>query len=134
MNITFKAENGFCPYCIYGRTKFYIQDSRNYKGDWVYALYSVDLCEEVKEFETNEKAFEYLVNKKVKHVYSTCDRETSLYSDTLHYYILKDKTVTVRQTETPLTGKFDSYAECLKFAKEYVKNYIRERAEQMSIL
>lgn len=128
MNVTFKAENGHCPYFEYKDKRFYIKDSKNYKKEWVYSLYfkKIDKLAWI-EFGTQKQALEH-AEKRAKFV---CESDGKrLYSNTLKEYIVDGNKVSRRYADTPLSGEFDSYNQCLEFAKEYIQNYITEHEPQ----
>ena len=64
MEVNFRAERGLCPYFIYGNTKFFIKDSRDTRGMWVYTLYSKSLKKELMQFENQQEAVAYIIGKK----------------------------------------------------------------------
>jgi hypothetical protein len=125
MEITFKAHDGLCPYFIYGDIKFFIQDRKDTGGNWTYSLYSKSLKkEEVKTFMSHKEALIYV--NSIKGVRKVGEHGGKmLFSNILSDYIINDKTVSVRRSARPLSGDFNKYSECLKFAKKYVADYIK---------
>ncbi len=133
MEITFRAENGVCPRFCYDMTVFFIQDRKNSIGNWLYSLWSKEDAEEIIKFETHEEAKSYVRwLKGVKCTYNTDGKW--FYTSVYFYYIVVGNVVKKRETPTPLSGDFDSYLECLNFAKKYVADYIKKQElEQISM-
>ena len=129
MEIAFRTEKGMCPRFCYGTTVFYIQDSKDYKGDWVYSLCFKENGEEVLKFETHDEAVDHVRKlKSVKNTYGTGN--TLLFTSVNYNYIVVGNVVKKRKTPTPLSGDFDSYLECLNFSKKYVADYIKEQEQE----
>lgn len=133
MEITFKAENGMCPRFQYKDIVFFIQDKKDYKGDWVYSLWSKELTEEMLKFETHDAACEYM--RSITGVQCKYwSGKTLLYTSVSYNYIIVDNIIRKRETPTQISWDFDSYLECLDFSKKHVADYIkRQEPEQMSL-
>lgn len=133
MEIKFRAENGLCPYYIYKDTKFFIQDSKKSDG-YTYSLHLKHLKVKIEVFEDNEAAIDYINEiKGIRFLGSFSDGH--LYTDISRYYSVKGNKVIIRPTDAPISGSFDSYADCLNFAKKYVADFIREQEpEQLSLI
>ena len=126
MEITFKAENGHCPYFIYENTRFYIQDEKQ-SDQWEYSLCSMKLEKHVYNFKTIEEATEFLDNIKA-HLEARFSASELWKTKTHIYSLQKDKNnikITERLDYKQESGWFDSYLDCLKWSKEYVAKIIK---------
>jgi hypothetical protein len=136
MDITFKAENGMCPYFIYNDTKFYIQDQRQ-GNEWKYCLCSFKLEDQVYNFEDIKKAKEFLESKEAvfKYSYSPGD----FYTSRRYNFVIKQNESKIkiiqRFNSEYESGWFDNYLDCLNWSKEYVAKTIKlSEPEQLMIL
>lgn len=133
MDVNFKRENGFCPYFIYKNTRYYIQDRKNRIGDYVYTLMSVNTDVETLLFPNKDAALDYIKGiKGIRYFGSTSDKEA--YSNRIRLYIIQGSTVTVRHEPDILSGEFESYEQCLDFAKTFISEKLGLSSEQLSFL
>lgn len=124
IDVKFTREDGCCPYFLYENVKFYIQDTRDYKDEFVYQLYSKNLNSEYVSFCSTEEVDAYLKTVKgLKFVIRT-DR-AALYQTASYYYRVMGKILCKYETPTPLGGSYESYIDCLEFSKKYVLDYIK---------
>ena len=69
MGVNFKMERGYCPYFIYKDTKFFIQDSKDYKNDYVYTLNTVPLNPDNElKFYSKDEALIYVREINIKNL------------------------------------------------------------------
>lgn len=131
MKVTFRTENGCCPYFIWQDTMFYIQDRTDFKGHYTYALYCKSTePEKVMEFSNKEEVRKYIQSNQLRIAYSSGER--CLYRDRLREYIVEGTTVIVKLKPKMLSDEFPKYLDCLEYAKQYVADYIgRQKPEQM---
>lgn len=138
MSVSFQTKNGFCP--CYG--DYYIQDRKSgydqYHNDrYEYALFKKEKRELVKRFKKRKKAYEYLSAltgyteysiiyndsrvrlDKRKRVLSVIDKERSFI-----YWLYLDRGELFKKpyNDNQLSVWFESYADCLQYAKEYIEN------------
>lgn len=134
MDVVFKRENGSCPYYIYKNIRFFIKDYL-YTDDYVYYLAERDLREEIITFNTHEEALDHVVNTMDKWPeYKDETEEKYMYTDNKKYYIINKNTLIIRNRATRITADYDSYYECLEYAKKYVSNYIeKHEPEQLQL-
>ena len=130
-DIKFSGKNGDCPYFIYEDYKFFIQDSK-VGSDWKYSLYMKDLKSDTLTFATDKEALNYIKSiDRIKYVCSSSN--LSLY-ETIHKdYIINSNKINIKNKPEFIALEFDSYVECLKFAKKYVAEFIRKHERQISI-
>lgn len=134
LDVKFKAHDGRCPYFEHSDILYYIQD-REDGGQMQYTLMAWPRRERVEMFADEKQAIEW-VEKQVAGQRVKWDegRGWILCQASSHYYIIRGKQVTVKETPTPLTGEFDSYLDCLKSAKKRVEEIIDEiEPKQMSL-
>ena len=125
MGVNFKMERGYCPYFIYKDTRFFIQDSKDYKNDYVYTLNTVALNPDNElKFYSKDEALNYVREiKGTKLVYN--DGSRYLFTNHRRKYIVNGNYVTIWLLPDVLSGTYESYKECLEFSKHYVTNYIK---------
>lgn len=121
-DIRFKTENGFCPYFIYAGKKYFIRDTK-INDKWMYRLEVKTINNnQTLSFLSQEEAQAY-ISEKINRQRYTClrlsDRTGYIATDTI--YVLKANIVEIIKTPDPLSGEFDTYAECLDFAKSYIE-------------
>ena len=135
MGITFKSHDGLCPYYIYREYKFFIRDKADYHGHYKYALYMQRMTEETKVFNNNRNAIRYVeaING-IKHIYTQSGTGKRLYGSKTKEYVIIDNTVTIRPAEEMISWYYDRYADCVKFAKKYIDDFIKTREpEQLAL-
>ena len=134
MGITFKAHDGLCPYYIYREYKFFIRD-KFVHGSFKYALFVQCMTDEHKFFVDNNAAIEYVRSlPNIRHIYTQYGTGKRFYSDKSNDYFIIGNEVIIRPSEEMVSWWYDSYADCLKFSKEYVLNFIKDREpEQLTI-
>lgn len=125
--ITFTKKNGFCPYYVLDSTKFYIQDKIISSDATTYTLMSKNINHDVKQFPDSKQAVDYIktqINSRPFKYYSFYEAE--MWKTASRIYILDNKgRVTIRETPTELSYPFDSYEDCLIFAKKYILDLIK---------
>lgn len=132
-DIKFSGKNGDCPYFIYDDYKFFIQNSK-VGNEWKYSLYMKDLKSDTLTFTTDKEALNYIKSiDKIKFVYSSEFQNLQLY-ETIHKdYILNKNKINIKNKPEFIALDFDSYVDCLKFAKKYVAEFIKKHERQISI-
>lgn len=129
--VTFKRENGMCPYYISNGIKYYIMDRHIGGNDYEYRLESRPVKTECKSFNTLDDVVKYLharpwdYHKEYSNLYK-------FYIDKKVYIYNADNKL-LKELKEPkvLTGWCDSFEECLKVAKKILES---EMGEQLSIL
>lgn len=122
-DIRFRSENGLCPYFINHNQKYYIKDVK-ISGKWYYRLEVRELnTEQTLFFASPEEAQKYILEKLTGKRYDSQKfNEFSVYITCNYIYIQSTATVTIRKTADVLTGEFETYLECLNYAKDYIHN------------
>lgn len=125
LKISFSSKNGCCPYFIYKDTKFFIQDKRDYKNDWIYYLCSININTDIKEFESHELVLDYVKSiKNVRCEYSNYRTKRYLFATAEKTYAIENKILKIRNVEQILSREFGKYFDCLMFSKKYIEDYI----------
>ena len=128
--VTFKRENGLCPYYISNGIKYYIMDRHIGGNDYEYRLESRPAKTEYMKINTLKDAVKYLNAKPWEY-----HKEYSIIyeirkGEKLYIYNADKKTLRELKEPDVLTGWHDSYEECLKVAKQIIESEI---GEQISI-
>lgn len=126
--ITFKAENGMCPYFMYDGTLYYILEEKNRSswidGDHTYELRSRKQMVKVTEYKT-AKEIDEVIKGIGAYLYITHFADRA-YKKGQKLYCVSGLTITERYDYESLSGQFETYAECLEFSKKYIQNIIDE--------
>ena len=121
-DITFHSKDGLCPYFICNGLKFFIQDEKDYSGNWVYNLQVKQIESETINF-YNEKQVELYLKENHARLINYFQKK-SLYENSARSFVVKGNQVIKLGFIKQLTLNYDSYSECLKDAKEYIQeNY-----------
>lgn len=130
-DIKFSGKNGDCPYFIYENNRFFIKDEK--VGEkWKYSLYVKNIEEHIINFKTHKEVIEYIKNiDKIKLITKYGDK--SLYETKGKNYIVNKNEILIKDMAEFIALDFDSYMECLKFAKKYVAEFIRKHERQISM-
>ena len=129
--ITFKRENGVCPYCVVNGTRYYIMDRHISGNDYEYRLESMPAKKKCMKFSTLEDAVKYLKAKPWEYHKEYSNIYKIRKGEKLYIYNTDKNTLLELKEPDVLTGWHDSYEECLKLAKQILES---EMGEQISIL
>lgn len=125
--ITFTQRDGLCPYYILDNTKYYIQDRIISSDATSFTLMSKSLNHDVKQFPDVKQAVEYIKNQINGRPYKYYSfYESEMWETVSKIYVLGSKgRIVIRETPTVLSYPFDSYKDCLIFAKKYISDLIK---------
>lgn len=128
MEINFRSENGLCPYFIYKDTKFFIRDTKE-GNNYTYSLCLKNTKDITKHFESPKEAYAYVNSK--NNIRKICEHDgKTLFSNYINEYIVDGDIINIHCAARAVSGDFDKYIDCLKFAKEYVENFIKAAEPQ----
>lgn len=124
--VTFTKKNGFCPYYVLDNTKFYIQDKLISSDATTYTLMSKNLNHDVKQFPDVKQAVDYIKNQINGRPFRYYNFEAEMWETASKIFVLDSKgRLVIREKPTELSYPFDSYKECLLFAKKYISDLIK---------
>ncbi len=136
MNITFKSENGSCPKFIHNGTIFYLLEEKDSFGEmsWVLKSKKIGFIEKTPKKVCTYSLLKRFFKNKTYGVYNKPAYKVIQKGDYTFYYwhgkqIATDGRVITIQYESKYERPyFNSYAECLANAKEYIsKTYMNEQ-------
>lgn len=122
--VKFKIGNGCNPTFMHNNVKFFISDRKNEYKKWVYSLCSRNLDETTRMFDDHKEALAYVRSiKNVKCVHGL--HRAYIFETVMNEYIVRDNTVTERETFNLISGEFESFKDCLKWSKAYINKVIK---------
>ena len=128
-DIKFNSENGSCPYFVHEDYRFFIQDNK-VGNKWRYSLYVKDMKSDNLVFADKKEATKYVMS--IKGIKFVCQsQDLSLYETINKDYIINKNKVNIKNKPEFVALDFDSFLECLNFAKKYVEEFIRKNDRQM---
>ena len=108
---------------------FYIYDSKDYKGDYAYALCMKRLWRKEKSFSNQNEAIKHV--NSIEGIKFICEYDGQiLYEDKFNDYWIDNNLVTIRSSDQQITGDFKNYSDCLDYSKKYIEKFIRENEPQ----
>lgn len=131
--IKFSSKNGDCPNFTYDDYRFFIREAK-VGSSWKYSLYMKDMRSDTLTFATDKEALNYIQSiNRIKFVCKSEFENLSLY-ETMHKdYIINSNKINIKNKPEFVVLEFDSYIDCLKFAKKYVANFITRHERQIKI-
>lgn len=126
-NFAFTTYNGFCPFCIVGDTRYYIQDEATLTGYKYQLMYTNNTSVEKFSFKSADDLLLWVKENKLSSIHIVGVRDI-VYSDTNGYRYVQakqdnDKIVVQKLHKRYYIGtEFDSYNECLAYAKAYLES------------
>ncbi len=127
MNITFHGVDGRCPHFLAPNGVNYIIRDQKVGSDYQYYLTADSHKPKVLKFESNDDVDAFIDGKTDRRRYSVAKIDDKIGYFMNHVTIIKEnKTVTLRYTPDVVSGMFESYVDCLNFAKEYVAGEIEQ--------
>ncbi len=139
--VVFTRKNGCRPFHIYDSYKYFIQDYNvsNKRNIFVYnyAL-KVEKIEEDEpiKFNSFQEARDYTLQKlkNERYIYlSAGGGTTEGYEVGDLMYCITGSILTIRKTSNLIADGFETYEECLKFSKQYVRKVREKENVQLSM-
>lgn len=126
--VAFVAKDGMCPRFEAPNGEIYLIQDKKVGADYQYALQVKRYKPEKKTFLTKEECDAYIANKTDRRHYSVARYEGKTgYFLSWATLVCEGLTVTILYAPDVISEWFESYVDCLQYAKEYVLT----RLEQM---